>query len=142
MTLTTIRWGLAAVATVLAQFTLIALSIACVAVYSYGIRTGETPEFYSSFAEASAPWVSLIAGGPGFFLIARSIRHRARSAAGGTAMALCGLYLIIEIAVLLTWPGDSSAVLPFTLGGMALKVAGAWRGAGGIAAREPANTAV
>jgi hypothetical protein len=62
MTLTTIRWGLAAVATVLAQFTLIALSIACVAVYSYGIRTGETPEFYSSFAEASAPWVSLIAG--------------------------------------------------------------------------------
>jgi hypothetical protein len=57
-------------------------------------------------------------------------------------MASCGLYLIIEIAVLLTWPGDSSAVLPFTLGGMALKVAGAWRGAGGIAAREPANTAV
>jgi hypothetical protein len=33
-------------------------------------------------------------------------------------------------------------VLPFTLGGMVLKVAGAWRGAGGIAAREPANTAV
>lgn len=75
-------------------------------------------------------------------LIARWIRRRARSAAFGTAMAMAGLYLAIEIAVLLAWPGDTSGTLPFMIGGMVLKVAGAWLGASGIAARASANTAV
>jgi len=135
MTNTSIRWGLAVVATLLAQLALIALSIICVAVYSYAIHTGETPEFYGEFAKVSGPWVSLIAGGPVFFLIARWIRRRARSTAFDTAMAMAGLYLALEIAVLLLWPGDSSATVPFVIGGFVLKVAGAWLGAGGIAAR-------
>ena len=135
MTNTSIRWGLAVVATLLAQLALIALSIICVAVYSYAIHTGETPEFYGEFAKVSGPWVSLIAGGPVFFLIARWIRRRARSTAFDTAMAMAGLYLALEIAVLLLWPGDSSATVPFVIGGFVLKVAGAWLGAGGLAAR-------
>jgi len=139
---TAIRWGLAAVATILAELTLIALSIVCVAVYSYAIHTGETPEYYSAFAKVSGPWVSLLAGGPVFFLVARWIRRRARSAAPGTAMAMVGFYVAIEIAVLLLWPGDSSTTLPFVIGGFVLKVAGAWLGAGGIAVGASANTAV
>ena len=144
MTATSIRWGLAVVATLLAEITLIALSILCVAVYSYAIHTGETQEFYSAFAQASGPWVSLIAGGPVFFLIARWIRRRAPAAALGTAMAMFGLYLAIEVAILLLWPGGFSAaraVLPFVIGGFVLKVAGAWLGAGGTTARAAANTA-
>ena len=81
MTNTSIRWGLAVVATLLAEITLIALSIICVAVYSYAIHTGETQEFYDAFAMVSGPWVSLLAGGPVFFLIARWIRRRAPAAA-------------------------------------------------------------
>jgi len=142
MTRTAIRWGLAVVAALLAELTLIGLSIVCVAVYSYAIHTGETPEFYSAFAKVSGPWVSLLAGGPVFFLIARWIRRRARSAAFGTAMAMVGFYLAIEIPALLLWPGDSSAILPFVIGGFVLKAIGAWLGAGGIAARAVANTAV
>jgi hypothetical protein len=138
---TTIRWGLAAVATLLAEITLIVLSIICVAVYSYAIHTGETPEFYGEFAKVSGPWVSLIAGGPVFFLIARWIRRRARSTAFDTAMAMAGLYLSIEIAVLLLWPGDSGAAVPFMIGGFVLKVAGAWIGAGGIVTRALSSTA-
>ncbi len=141
MTNTSIRWGLAAVATLLAEITLIALSIICVAVYSYAIHTGETPEFYGAFAKVSGPWVSLIAGGPVFFLIARWIRRRAPSAALGSAMTMAGLYLAIEIAILLLWPGDSGGVLPFVIGGFVLKVAGAWLGAGGMAARSLVKTA-
>ena len=142
MTRIAIRWGLAGVATLLAELTLIALSIICVAVYSYAIHTGETPEFYSAFAKVSGPWVSLLTGGPVFFLIARWIRRRARSAALETTMAMVGFYLALEIAVFLFWPGDSSGALPFMIGGFALKLAGAWLGAGGIAARAFANTAV
>ena len=141
MTRTSIRWGLAAVATLLAELAMIALSIICVAVYSYAIHTGETPEFYSEFAKVSGPWVSLIAGGPVFFLIARWIRRRAPSAAFATAMTMAGLYLAIEIAVLLLWPGDTSGTIPFVIGGFVLKLAGAWFGAGGIATRAVSTTA-
>ena len=144
MTATSIRWGLAAVATLLAQITLITLSIICVAVYSYAIHTGEAPEFYSAFAKVSGPWVSLIAGGPVFFLIARWIRRRAPAAALATAMAMSGFYLAIEVVSLLLWPGDSSAklaTLPFMIGAFVVKVAGAWLGAGGTIARAPAKTA-
>ena len=141
MTNTSIRWGVAIVATLLAQITLIALSIICVAVYSYAIHTGETQEFYEAFARVSDPWVSLIAGGPVFFLIARWIRRRAGSAALATAMAMVGFYFGIEIPVVLFWPGDTSGALPFMIGGFLLKVAGAWFGAGGIAADAPAKTA-
>ena len=56
-------------------------------------------------------------------------------------MAMAGLYLSIEIAVLLLWPGDSSATVPFVIGGFVLEVAGAWLGAGGIATRALSDTA-
>lgn len=60
--------------------------------HSYAIRTGETQELYSAFASTSGPWVSLIAGGPVFFVIARWIRRRARSAANlGDDLGLAAL---------------------------------------------------
>ena len=144
MTTTSIRWGIAAIATLLAEIALISLSIICVAVYSYTIHTGETQEFYNAFAQASGPWVSLIAGGPVFFLIARWIRRRAQSAALGTAMAMSGLYIAIEVIIVLLWPGGASAtlaILPLVIGGFVLKVTGAWLGAGGTTARAPATPA-
>jgi hypothetical protein len=141
MTNTSIRWGLAVVATLLAEIALIALSVICVAIYSYTIHTGETQEFYNAFARASGPWVSLIAGGPVFYLIARWIRRRAHSGAFETAMAMAGVYLAIEIAVILSWPGDASGVFPFMLGAFTIKVAGAWIGSGGIPARAVSETA-
>ena len=85
--------------------------------------------------------MSLIAGGPVFFLIARWIRRRAGSAAPATAMAMFGFYCAIEIAVLLAWPGDVGASLPFVIGGFVLKGVGAWLGAGGLPARAVADTA-
>jgi hypothetical protein len=127
--------------TIIAEVAMIALSVLCVAVYSYTIHTGESQEFYNAFAQASGPWVSLITGGPVFYLIARWIRRRAPMAAPRTAMAMCGLYLAIEVAVILAWPGDTSGVLPFMIGGMAVKVAGAWFGAGGTSMRASATTA-
>jgi hypothetical protein len=141
MTNTSIRWGLAVVASLMAQITMIVISIICVAVYSYAIHTGETQEFYSEFARASGPWVSLITGGPVFFLIARWIRRRAPSAAFGTAMAMAGSYFLIEIAVLLSWPTDATAALPFMIGAFIPKVAGAWLGANGIVTRPLAKAA-
>jgi hypothetical protein len=141
MTTTSIRWGLAIGAALLAQITMIIISVICVAVYSYAIHTGETPEFYSAFAMTSGPWVSFIAGGPVFFGIARWIRRRAPASALGTAMAMAGFYLAIEIIALLLWPANPAATLPLMVGGYLLKLAGAWFGASGIATRPLAKAA-
>ena len=140
MARTAIRWGLAAVAAILAEIALIALSILCVAVYSYTIHTGETQAFYEAFARVSGPWVSLIAGAPVFLLLARWIRRRAPSAALGTAMAMFALYVAFEIAIVLLWPGDIDGMMPFMIGGFVLKGIGAWLGAGGLAGRAVANS--
>jgi hypothetical protein len=141
VTNTSIRWGLAVVAALLSHITLITLSIICVAVYSYAIHTGESQEFYNAFARTSGPWVSLIAGGPVFFLIARWIRRRAPYAALGTAMAMAAFYLAIEVIVLLLWPGETAGAIPFMIGGMLLKLVGTWLGAGGILPRQLARPA-
>ena len=141
MTNTSVRWGLAVGAALMAEITLIIISIIVVAFYSYVVHTGETPAFYQAFAMASGPWVSLIAGGPVFFLTSRWIRRRAGSAARSTAVAQVGLYLAFEVTVLLLWPGNAAATLPLVISGYALKVAGAWLGAVGITAR-PLSTAV
>jgi hypothetical protein len=134
MSTTSIRWGLALGTALLAQVSMIVISILCVAVYSYAIHTGETQEFYSAFAMRSGPWISLIAGGPVFFLIARWIRRRAGAAAFGTAMALCGVYFAIEATVFLLWSGESPA-MPWAvvIAASLLKVTGAWIGARSVA---------
>lgn len=139
MTNTSVRWGLAVVAALIAEIALILISIIVVAVYSYAVHTGESPAFYQTFAMASGPWVSLVAGGPVFFLIARWIRRRAGSAARSTAVAQVGVYLAIEVPFLLLWPGNPAAALPLVIGGYLLKVAGAWLGAGGTRTRRLAT---
>jgi hypothetical protein len=55
-------------------------------------------------------------------------------------MTMAGLYFAIEIAVLLMAPGASTGILPFVIGGFALKLAGAWLGSGGSATRASANS--
>jgi hypothetical protein len=141
MTTSSIRWGLAVGAALLAQASMIVISVLCVAVYSYAIHTGETQQFYSAFAMKSGPWISLVAGGPVFFLIARSIRRRAEASAFGTAMAMCGVYFAIEAAVLLSWSGENpAATLPVVLMASLIKVAGAWLGVGGIATPSRSKT--
>ena len=135
MTNTSIRWALAVGTGLLAQITMIIISIICVAVYSYAIHTGESQEFYNAFAQASGPWISLLAGGPVFFLIARWIRRRAPSAALGTAMAMAAVYLAIEVAVLLLWPVNTVVAFLVMIGCFVPKLAGVWLGANGLVMR-------
>jgi hypothetical protein len=144
MSTTSIRWGLALGTALLAQVSLIVISVLCVAVYSYAIHTGETQAFYNAFAMRSGPWISLIAGGPVFFLIARWIRRRAGAAAFSTAMAQLGLYFAIEATVFLLWSGEKpeipAASWALVIAASLIKVAAAWIGAGGIATPPQAQT--
>lgn len=119
----------------MAEIALVVISIIVVAFYSYAVHTGETPEFYEAFAAMSGPWVSLIAGGPVFYLTSRWIRRRASSAARRTVVAQVALYLAFEVILLLLWSGDVAPMLPIAVCGYVLKLAGAWLGVVGITRR-------
>jgi len=103
-----IRWGAALGGMLVAEVAQIAAAFAWVAFYSYLVHPGETPAFYESYAQVSGPWVSLLAGTPIFYLTCRWIGSRVPSRAGATAMALFGLFVLVDLALLLIFAGIPS----------------------------------
>jgi hypothetical protein len=94
-----IRWGAALGGMLLAEVAQIAAAFAWVAVYSYLIHPGETPAFYQRYAEVAGPWVSILAGTPIFYLVCRWIGSRDPGRAWPTAMALFGLFALLDLAL-------------------------------------------
>jgi hypothetical protein len=90
-----VHWGRAIGAAALAEVSVIAASILWVAIYSYIINPGQPVATYNTYAQASAPWVSIVAGIPVFYLISRYI---ARSLP--TAIALFAIILVVDAAIL------------------------------------------
>lgn len=97
-----IRWGAAVGGMLLAEVAQIAATFAWVAFYSYLVHPGETPDFYQRYAQVSGPWVSLLAGTPIFYLVCRWIGSRDPSRAWATAMALFGLFVLVDGALMLS----------------------------------------
>ena len=96
-----IRWGAAFGGMLVAEVAQIAAAFVWVALYSYLIHPGETPDFYQRYAEASGPWVSIVAGTPIFYLVCRWIGSRDPARAWPTAMALFGLFAVLDFALVL-----------------------------------------
>src|ERR1044071_4100321 len=99
-----ISWGRAFAGALTAEITQIAAAFGWVAIYSYLINPGQPMATYQDYAQASGPWVSVVAGAPIFYAASRWIA-RLRS----TALALFGLFLVIDGALLLvmteSWTG-------------------------------------
>ncbi len=108
-----IRWGAAFGGMLLAEVATIAAAFAWVAFYSYLVHPGETPAFYQRYAEVASPWVSVLAGGPIFYGICRWIVSRARASAWPTAMALFGMFVILDLALVFAAGGPSSRIVGF-----------------------------
>jgi hypothetical protein len=115
-----IRWGAAVGGMLLAEVGQIAATFAWVAIYSYFIHPGETPAFYQRYAQAAGPWVSLLAGTPIFYFVCRWIGSRVPSKAWPTAMALFGLFVLVDLALTLTVT-PSPRILGFTAASYVLK---------------------
>jgi hypothetical protein len=96
-----IRWGAALGGMLVAEAAQIAAAFAWVFLYSYFVHPGETPDFYQRYAQVASPWVSLLAGTPIFYLVCRWIGSRAPAQAWKTAMALFGLMVAVDLAVVL-----------------------------------------
>jgi hypothetical protein len=99
-----ISWGRALAGALIAEVTQIVAAFVWVAIYSYLINPGQPIATYQAHAQASGPWVSIIAGAPIFYAASRWI---ARSRP--TALALFGIFFVIEsgllVAMMESWTG-------------------------------------
>jgi hypothetical protein len=104
-----IRWGAALGGALLAEVALIASSFVWVAIYSFLINPGQPFAVYEAHAQASGPWVSIVAGLPLFYAIGRWIaRNRP------TALVLWGIMVFGDAAILALIAGTAQA-LPLAL---------------------------
>jgi hypothetical protein len=134
-----IRWGAALGGMLLAEVGQIAATVAWVALYSYLVHPGETPAFYQRYAEVAGPWVSLVAGTPIFYLVCRWIGSRDRSRAWPTAMALFGLFVLVDLGLMLAAGPLSPRILGFVAASYLLKLLACHLGGRGPARREVAE---
>lgn len=118
-----IRWGAALGGMLLAEVAQIAAAFAWVALYSYLIHPGETPAYYQGYAQVSGPWVALVAGTPIFFWVSRWIGRKVPARAWPTAMALFGLFVVVDLALILSAGAPSPRVLGFVAASYLLKLA-------------------
>jgi hypothetical protein len=107
-----INWGRASGGALIAEIAQIAAAFVWVAIYSHVIHPGQPMAMYQAHAQASGPWVSILAGAPIFYAASRWI---ARSRP--TALALFAIFLVIDGALLVgmveSWTG-----VPFVLFGL------------------------
>ncbi|HJQ35572.1 MAG TPA: hypothetical protein VKB93_00390 [Thermoanaerobaculia bacterium] len=133
-----IRWGAALGGMVVAQIAQLAAAFAWVALYSYLVHPGETPAFYQRYAQMAGPWVSLLAGTPIFYFVCRWIASRVRiSQAWPTAMALFGLFVLVDFALILSMT-PSPRILGFTAASYLLKFVACHLGARSVHRTEVA----
>ena len=105
-----IHWGRAGAGALIAEIAQIAAAFGWVAIYSYLINPGQPIATYQAHAQASGPWVSILAGAPIFYAASRWI---ARSQP--TALALFAIFFVIDGALLVgmteRWTGAAVVMI-------------------------------
>jgi hypothetical protein len=107
-----INWGRAGGGALIAEIAQIAAAFGWVVIYSYVINPGQPMAMYEAHAQASGPWVSILAGAPIFYAASRWI---ARSQP--TALALFAIFLAVDGALLVGMI-ESWTDVPFVLVGL------------------------
>ena len=107
-----INWGRAGAGALIAEITQIAAAFAWVAIYSYLINPGQPLATYQAHAQASGPWVSILAGAPIFYAASRWIAK-----SRPTALALFGIFFVIDGGLLVIMT-ESWLGFPFVLVGL------------------------
>jgi hypothetical protein len=115
-----IGWGVGAAALLFAV--MIALAFAWVAFHAYVVEPGHDQAYYEAYAQVSSPIVSVVAGGPVFWLAASWLTRRLGR--GRAAWIAAALYLLTDLAII---AGAGALVGPgglYFLGAGALKIGG------------------
>ncbi len=86
---------------------LIAALVALVFLYSTLLAPGREHAEYTDFAERSGPWLSILVGGPLFYLFGRLLSRRIAPSARRIGLVVWALYSLTDAALVLA----SGAVL-------------------------------
>lgn len=89
-----ICWWRAIGGAVAAEVAQVVAAFAWVAVYSHAIAPGEPFAHYEAHAQASGPWVSIVAGLPIFYAASRWLARSRRN-----ALALYAVFLTVDLAI-------------------------------------------
>lgn len=100
-----ISWGRAFGGALIAEIGQIAAAFGWVAIYSHLIDPGQPMATYEAHAQASGPWVSILAGAPIFYAASRWI---AKSLP--TALALFAIFAVIDGGLLVGMIEDWTSV--------------------------------
>lgn len=136
-----IRWPAAFGGMLLSEVGQIAATFAWVAFYSYVVHPGEAVAFYQRYAEAAGPWVSILAGTPIFYLVCRWIGSQVPSRAWPTAMALFGLFVLVDLGLQLAAGTPSPRMIGFVAASFLLKLVACHLGGRSGAQKEVAEPA-
>ena len=109
-------------AALLLHIVMIALAVAWVAFYSYALEPGHDQAFYEAHAAVASPIVSVLAGGPVFYLVASWLTRRRGS--GRAAWIAAALYLLSDLAIIAGAGALVGPVMPYFLTGAAMKLGG------------------
>lgn len=99
MTHTAPRWGRALASALLAEALQVAAAFGWVAIYSYLIAPGQPVAAYQRYAQLSGPWVSIVAGFPIFYAVARWVART-----HPTALAMFAAFLVLDVGLVLAAP--------------------------------------
>lgn len=80
---------------------LVILHVLYMVVYGHVLNPGQPAGHYPAHAAASGPWFSIMVGTPLFFLVGRRIVRRQGPDGLGQAMALCAIYVAIDVGFLI-----------------------------------------
>lgn len=99
-----ITWKRAILGALAAEIGQVAAAFVWVAIYSFVIDPGQPMRVYEAHAQASGPWVSILAGGAIFYAASRWVASDTR-----TALALFGIFVVVDLAIMMgmTAPGTS-----------------------------------
>jgi hypothetical protein len=106
-----INWGRACAGALVAEITQIAAAFGWMAIYSYVINPGRPMAAYEAHAQASGPWVSIVAGAPIFYAASRWIAK-----SRPTALALFAIFVAIDGAMLVGMTESWTAAAFFPIG--------------------------
>lgn len=116
------------VATALVEMTMIALAFLWVALYSYLIHPGETAAFYQAYARVASPAVSLVAGPIVFGALGFILAGRWGDAGTREAWWIVGVYLVLDIVIVLLLAEDLRYNLLMWVPNAVTKIIGVWVG--------------
>ncbi len=130
-----IGWIRALATAVAADIVLVGLAFVWVAVWAHGFDPGHDEAHYQAYAALASPWVSVLAGIPLFHLGARWIARRHRPRGMAQVLAVVGIYVALDAAIITAFATNLGCVIPMSLLSFSTKLVAAWTGARASAAR-------